>query len=136
MGLISSHIMPLVINSLGGRCTHSNTYTYRRLHRNNCKKPGTRQCAPAWFKRTTAKGLSMAWVHSNASANEQVCCHTSCLSTSNTNHRQGKRHYVYTHILLPGRRGNSKQVICYPVVQGHLPIHFHTNSCVLISFVM
>ena len=33
--------MPLVINSLGGRHTHTNTHTYRRPHRNNFKKSGT-----------------------------------------------------------------------------------------------
>ena len=36
--LYEVHIMPLVINSPGGGDTH----TYRRLHRNNVKKPGAR----------------------------------------------------------------------------------------------
>ena len=40
---ISCHITSLVINSLGGG--HTNTHTYRCLHRNNFKKPGT--CRPA-----------------------------------------------------------------------------------------
>ena len=44
--------MPLVINSLGGGHTHKHTHThaYRRAHRNNFKKPGTRRPARAWFK--------------------------------------------------------------------------------------
>ena len=47
MGSISHHIMPLVINSLGGRHTHM--HTYRCAHRNNFKKPGHRP-VHAWFK--------------------------------------------------------------------------------------
>ena len=45
---ISCHIMPLVINSLGGAHTHkhTHTHTYRHPHRNNFKKPGEcDQCA-------------------------------------------------------------------------------------------
>ena len=41
MESISCHITPLVINSLGG--VHTNTHTYRCLHRNNFKKPGARR---------------------------------------------------------------------------------------------
>ena len=52
MGSISSHIMPLVINTLRGgdthtqththkhTQTHTQTHTYRCPHRNNFKKPG------------------------------------------------------------------------------------------------
>ena len=40
MGLISHHIMPLVINSPGDKHTHTNIDTYRHPHRNNFKKPG------------------------------------------------------------------------------------------------
>ena len=37
------HITPLVINSLGADThTHTHKHTYRRLHRNNFKKPGVR----------------------------------------------------------------------------------------------
>ena len=34
--------MPVVINSLGGRHTHTHTETYRRPHKNNFKKSGMR----------------------------------------------------------------------------------------------
>ena len=48
IGFISCHIKPLVIDSLGGRDTHTNTHihtqththTYIHPHRNNFKKPG------------------------------------------------------------------------------------------------
>ena len=42
MGLISCHITPLVINSLGGR--HTRIHTYRHPHRHNFKKPGVPAC--------------------------------------------------------------------------------------------
>ena len=53
MGSISLHIIPLVINSIGGghthththTNTHTNTHTYRRLNTNNFKKPGVCQSA-------------------------------------------------------------------------------------------
>ena len=38
--------MPLVIKSLRGGHTHTNTHTYKRLHRNNFKKPGALAYAP------------------------------------------------------------------------------------------
>ena len=47
MGSISSYIMPLVINSLGGGHSHTHThtqthtYTYRHPDKNNLKKPPT-----------------------------------------------------------------------------------------------
>ena len=66
MGSISRHIMPLVINSLGGGHTHTHTHThthkhthkhtYRRPHRNNYKKPGAHRppglhCMDSFFCR-------------------------------------------------------------------------------------
>ena len=33
MGSISRHIMPLVINSLGGRHTHTHTHTHIHIHK-------------------------------------------------------------------------------------------------------
>ena len=57
MGSIS-HITPLVINSLGGRdththmCTQTHTHAYRHPHRNNFKKSGVGGApACAWFKK-------------------------------------------------------------------------------------
>ena len=43
MESISHHIMPLVINTLGGGHTNTHTHTYRHPHRNNLKKPAMRQ---------------------------------------------------------------------------------------------
>ena len=43
MGSISHYIMPLVINSLGGRHTH------RHPHRNNIKKPDGHQLAAGLY---------------------------------------------------------------------------------------
>ena len=40
MGSISHHIMPIVINSLGGGHTHTSIPTF--TDRSNSKKPGTR----------------------------------------------------------------------------------------------
>ena len=66
MRSISCHIMPLVINSLGGGHTHTNTHThthaYRRLHRNNFKKPGARRPAagaPGLKTYDKEKGLNV-----------------------------------------------------------------------------
>ena len=41
----SCHISPLVINSLGGRHTHTNTHIQTLADRSNSKKPGTRRMA-------------------------------------------------------------------------------------------
>ena len=49
MGFVLHHIMPLVINSLGGGDTHK--HTYRCPHRNNSKKPGAGRLVHAWFKK-------------------------------------------------------------------------------------
>ena len=45
MRFTSCHIMPLAINTLGGRHTHTHTHkhTYRQPHKNNFKKPGMHQ---------------------------------------------------------------------------------------------
>ena len=45
MGSISYHIMPLVIDSLGGGHARKHTNTYERQHRNNFKKLGMRRPA-------------------------------------------------------------------------------------------
>ena len=49
-GYISHHIMPLVINSLGGRHTHATTHVYRHPHRKFFKKPDVHRLLSASFE--------------------------------------------------------------------------------------
>ena len=64
MGSISCHITPLVINSLGGRHTHTrkHTHTHTRIQtfkdRTNSKKPGALACG--WC----TPGLKIQQLHS------------------------------------------------------------------------
>ena len=52
MGSRPHHIMPLVINSLGGRHTHTHTHTHTNTHayRHSWTEAILRNRACAWFK--------------------------------------------------------------------------------------
>ena len=75
MGFISRHIMPLVINSLGGRHTHTHKHTHTDVRTGTISRNQARaglRPAHAWFKNTNIVLKKWAGFYAEGGKNEDT----------------------------------------------------------------